>query len=312
VSVRLPGGVRAGHWTDAGAGTGCTVVLIPDRAVVAVEVRGGGPGSRETDLLSPASPTPGVNAILLTGGSAFGLAAADGVVRWLEERGVGYPAPAGAVPLVAGLVVYDLALGAAARPDAAAGYAACDAASADVHPGNVGAGAGCTVGKARGHACWMRGGLGVARLDGSSGTAVAAIAVVNAFGDVLAADGSVLAGVREGGRRARTAALLRDGVALAPRHGESTTLVCVVTDADLSKTGAWQLARAAAAGVARAVDPVWTAVDGDAMCCVATGERPADELALAALAADVVAEAIRDAARAATGLPGCPAARDLA
>jgi L-aminopeptidase/D-esterase-like protein len=158
----------------------------------------------------------------------------------------------------------------------------------------------------------MRGGLGVARLDGSSGTAVAAIAVVNAFGDVLAADGSVLAGVREGGRRARTAALLRDGVALAPRHGESTTLVCVVTDADLSKTGAWQLARAAAAGVARAVDPVWTAVDGDAMCCVATGERPADELALAALAADVVAEAIRGAARAATGLPGCPAARDLA
>jgi len=313
MSAALPAGIRIGNATDSDGWTGCTVVLCPEGSTAACEVRGGGPGTRESDLLTPAASTSGVHAILLTGGSAFGLAAADGVVAYLEERGIGLPTRSGIVPLVAAAVVYDLALGdPLARPGADEGYAAASAASSgEVQRGNAGAGTGCSVAKLLGPAGWTKGGLGFAERSVGGGC-VAALAVVNAFGDVLAEDGSLLAGVwSEGGYR-RTVDLLAEGVSHARPWRESTTLVCVLTDARLTKTQAWLVSRAASAGLARAVDPAGTSVDGDVTYCVATGLVDVDPLAVAAVAADVTAAAIRDAVRAATGAPGCPAVADRA
>ena len=165
MTPQLPDGVLVGHWTDREAWTGCTVVLLPDGSVSSCEVRGGAPGTLGTDAISPASAGVGANAILLTGGSAFGLAAADGVVRWLAERGRGHPTPAGPVPVVAGAVVYDLALGSASTwPTAEAGYAACEAATVTPERGSIGAGTGCTVGKLLRDGR-TKGGLGVASLE---------------------------------------------------------------------------------------------------------------------------------------------------
>jgi L-aminopeptidase/D-esterase-like protein len=310
VSDRLPGRFRVGHWSDAEGWTGCTVVLAPAGAVGACEVRGGGPGTRESDLLSPAASAPGPQAVLLTGGSAFGLAAADGAVRFLAEQGAGFRTRAGVVPLVAGAVVFDLGLGdREARPDAAAAYAACTGASTAVpQRGSLGAGTGCTVGKLLGPEHWTKGGLGYAAAGLAGGAVVAALAVVNAFGEVLAEDGSVLAGVWRAGGYRRTIELLAAGETRATPWNESTTLVCVLTDAALTKTEAWVVARAASSGVARAVDPSATAVDGDVVYCLADGRVEVDRLALAALAAEVTAAAIRDAVRSASGAPGCPSA----
>src|SRR3989440_6010105 len=162
-AMDLPDGIRIGHWSDFEGYTGCTVVLPPEGTVAAGEVRGGGPGTRESDLLSPAANAPGVQAVCFAGGSAYGLAAADGVVSWLDERGVGYSTPAGIVPLVAGAIVYDLPLGdSKARPGAAAGRAACEAAGREVERGTVGAGTGASVGKVLGHDHWTKGGVGLA------------------------------------------------------------------------------------------------------------------------------------------------------
>jgi L-aminopeptidase/D-esterase-like protein len=306
----LPGGFQVGHWSDAKGWTGCTVVLAPAGAVGACEVRGGGPGTRESDLLSPAASPPGPDAVLLTGGSAFGLAAAEGVMGFLAERGVGFRTRAGTVPLVAGAVVFDLALGDAdARPDAAAAREACRAAStAAPERGCVGVGTGCTVGKLLGPEHWTKGGLGYAAANLAGGVSVAALAAVNAFGDVLAEDGSILAGVRTQDGYRRTVELLAAGKSRATSWNESTTLVCVLTDASLTKTEAWLVARAASSGVARAVDPSATTVDGDVVFCLAAGRTEADPLAVSALAAEVTAAAIRDAVRSARGAPGCPAA----
>lgn len=310
-AARLPDGILVGHATDLQGWTGCTVVLCPAGSVSACEVRGGGPGTREGDLLSPAAAVPGANAIVLAGGSAFGLAAADGVVGFLEERGVGFPTHAGRVPLVAAAVVYDLTLGSAtARPGPDDGYAAAEAALPELTSrGSVGAGTGCTVGKLLGPAGWMKGGLGYAA--GTLGRCtVAALAVVNAFGEVVGEEGAVLAGVRTEAGFQRTVDLLAEGHRPARGAGESTTLVCVLTDAALTKTDAWLAARAASAGLARAVDPASTSVDGDVTYCVATGRTPADPLAVGALAATVTAAAIRDGVRRARGAPGCPGLAD--
>jgi len=309
----LPEGILVGHWTDREAWTGCTAILAPEGAVAAGEVRGGGPGTRESELLTPAASTPGVQAVLFTGGSAFGLAAADGVVAHLAERGLGYPTPAGVVPLVPAAVVYDLALGdGAVRPDAAAGRAAAAAAGTVVERGSVGAGTGATVGKLLGLEAWTKGGLGLASERLGEAT-VAALAVVNAFGEVLGERGEVLAGPWEDGGYRRTVALLQAGRApRRPEGREATTLVCVMTDARLSKTEAWLVARAAGAGVARAVDPAATAVDGDLAVCLATGRVPVEPIGLSAVAAHAVAAAIRDAVREATSAPGCPSAADRA
>jgi L-aminopeptidase/D-esterase-like protein len=304
----LPEGVLIGHFTDRDAWTGCTVVLCPPGSVGSGEVRGGGPGTRESSLLSPAAAAPGVDALVLTGGSAFGLAAADGVMRWLAGRGRGYQTPAGPVPLVAGAVVFDLVLGGMRRdPDAEAGLAACDAASRAVERGSVGVGTGCTVGKLLGPAGWTKGGFGAATLavDGATLTALAA---VNPFGEVVGADGEIIAGVWRGGRYVPTAELIREGMRPWRTAREATTLACVLTDARLSKAQAWVLARAASAGIAHAVRPSGTAVDGDAAFAIATGAVDADPLVLGALVADVVADAIRDGVKSATGAPGCPAA----
>jgi L-aminopeptidase/D-esterase-like protein len=312
MTPRLPDGVLVGHWTDREAWTGCTAVLLPDGSVASCEVRGGGPATLGTDVLQPASGGPGAQAILLTGGSAFGLSAAEGVSRFLEERGIGFQTRVARVPLVAGAVVYDLAVGdAGARPNAASAYAACETATSRPERGSVGAGTGCSVGKLLGPAAWTKGGLGVGSIEiDGSGVVVAAVAVVNAVGEVVGADGAVLAGIRGEDGFERTADLLRAGASFDRPWREATTLVCVLTDARLTKTQAWLCARAAGAGMARAVVPVWTPFDGDTVFCAATNERDAYPAVVSALAAEVTAEAIRDAVRQATGAPGCPAASE--
>jgi L-aminopeptidase/D-esterase-like protein len=308
----LPEGFAVGHATDAAGGTGCTVVLAPDGTTASGEVRGGGPGTRETDLLSPAAGPRDVQAVLLAGGSAYGLAAADGVIRWLAERGHGYRTRSGVlVPLVPAAVVFDIPFGdPTARPGPADGYAACEAATPTPARGSVGAGTGCAVGKLLGPDAATKGGVGLAAED-IAGCRVAALAVVNAFGDVLAEDGSVLAGPRRDGAFVRTADLLRAGAWPSATAREATTLVCVMTDAALSKTDAWLVARAASTGIGRTVDPAHTVVDGDATFALASGRVSADPLVLAMLVPHVVAAAIRDAIRAATSLHGCPAVSEL-
>jgi L-aminopeptidase/D-esterase-like protein len=303
----LPAGITVGHWSDLEGLTGCTVVLAPEGTVAAGEVRGGGPGTRESELLSPAANAPGVQAVVFAGGSAYGLAAADGVVSWLEERGVGYATPAGIVPLVAGAIVYDLPLGdPKARPRPEHGRAACEAAGHDFARGTVGAGTGASVGKAFGLEGATKGGVGFAS-DRVGDALVAALAVANSVGEVIGEDGSVLAGAWRDGRYVRTAEALKEGAALTPSSREATTLVCVMTDARLDKRAAWLVARAGTAGVARAVQPTATAWDGDLVYCLATGTADADPFAVSVVAADVVAAAIRDAVRSARGAGGCPA-----
>ena len=306
-TVELPDGFRVGHHTDRERWTGCTVILPPPDTVASCEVRGGGPGTRESDLLSPAATTPGVHGLLLTGGSAFGLSAAAGVVRWLAERQIGSETPAGLVPLVPAAVVYDLYLGRPEPPGADDAYAACDAAAPGVERGTVGAGTGCTVGKLLGPDAWTKGGVGAAsRRLGDA--VIAAIAVANPFGEVVAGDGSVAAGAWRDGGYERTSDLLAEGIA-GPPPRESTTLVAVLTDAALTKTQAWLVARAASGGVSRAVQPSATAVDGDVVYVMATRRAPgAEAFAVSALAADVAAAAIRDAVAQATDAPGCPSA----
>jgi L-aminopeptidase/D-esterase-like protein len=306
----LPEGFTVGHWSDHEGGTGCTVVLAPPDTVAAGEVRGGGPGTRESELLSPAANAPGVQAVCFAGGSAFGLAAADGVVQWLDERGVGYATPAGLVPLVAGAIVYDLPRGdPRARPGPDAGRAASEAAGREVERGTVGAGTGAAVGKVFGRDGWTKGGVGLAT-DEIVGARVTALAVVNSVGEVVAEDGSVLAGAWRDGGYVRTTDALKEGVEPPSTARESTTLVCLMTDAKLSKREAWLVARAASAGVGRAVQPSATAWDGDLVYALASGAVEAHPFAISTLAADVTAAAIRDAVRQATGTPDCPSAAD--
>ena len=307
----LPDGFRVGHWTDRDGGTGCTVVLAPEGTIAAGEVRGGGPGTRESELLSPASLVPGVQAVCFAGGSAFGLAAADGVAGWLDERGIGHATVGGIVPLVAGAIVYDLTRCAATlRPGPDPGRTACDAASREVERGSVGAGTGTAVGKVLGPEGWTKGGVGLAS-DSVAGATVAALAVVNAIGEVVAEDGSVLAGAWRDGGYVRTVDALKEGVHPPSLTREATTLVCLMTDARLDKRETWLVARAATSGVARAIQPTATAWDGDLVYALASGTVGVPHhFAVAALAADVTAAAIRDAVRQATGTPDVPSAAD--
>lgn len=304
--TELVAGLRIGHAQDAAAATGCTVLLGPFRCVA--EVRGMATGTRELHALSPLHLAPHADAILLTGGSAYGLAAADGVMQWLEERGRGFATPAGAVPIVPAAVIYDLAVGRAdVRPDAAMGRAACDAATMTPARGRVGAGTGATVGKVLGPAGAMPGGCGIITLDGPTAR-MTAVAVVNALGDVRAADGRIVAGARRpDGSFADAAALLtqqgeRELGRLAP--GSNTTLVAVVTDAPLTRQELEAVTRIANTGVARRIAPVHTPFDGDVLfaASTATGAAPAPAaaeqlLALGELAAQAVALAIEDAVR---------------
>ncbi len=310
-------GLTVGHWTDAEAATGCTVVLCGEEGAVAgVDVRGSAPGTRETDLLDPVNAVQRVHAVLIGGGSAFGLDAAAGVMRWLESHGRGVEVGSLRVPLVPAAVLFDLPVGRSdVRPDAAAGEAACEAAStAPVPQGSVGAGTGATVGKMLGFERATKSGLGSASLRLAGGVTVGAVVAVNAAGDVVdPASGAVLAGPRlPGGGFARTSEWLREHAA-GIGIGGSTTLAVVATDADLSKAEATKVARMAHDGLARTIDPVHTMLDGDAVFALATGAAgaAADVTAVGAAAATVLAQAVLAAARAATGLAGIPAAGEL-
>jgi L-aminopeptidase/D-esterase-like protein len=303
--VALPESFAVGHWSDPEGGTGCTVVLPPPETRGGVCVHGGGPGTRETDTLRPLANAQEANAVLITGGSAFGLAAADGVVRWLEAHDRGYLTPYGRVPLVPAAVIYDLPSGSGeSRPDADAGWAACEAARPGIpERGAVGAGTGATVGKILGRERARQGGVGYWALVTGTGWTVAALAVVNAAGDVIDEDGSVLAGpIGEEGEPVRGAELIA-AMESPPQfrvpEGNSTP-VCVCTDAPLDKRGCSIVARAATAGLGRAVDPVFTPVDGDVVFCLASGAGEPDQFApfqVGAAAATVTAAAIRDAVR---------------
>jgi L-aminopeptidase/D-esterase-like protein len=306
-------GVVVGHATDLTHLTGCTVILCGDGAVCGVAVLGGAPGTRETDLLRPENRVERAHAILLSGGSAFGLAAADGVVRFLEARGIGFETGVARVPIVPAAVLYDLEIGSPhARPDAAMGEAACRAASAGpVEEGCVGAGTGATVGKVFGLAGAMKSGVGTWSARVAGGAIVGALAVTNAFGDVIdVRTGEILAGARDPatGRFAGTAARLQ--AAGPPRitrgFPTNTTLGVVATDAAVTKAQATRLALLAQAGLARAVVPSHTSLDGDTFFVLGTGARAADALVLEAAVADVVAEAVMRGVRAARTLGGVP------
>jgi len=313
-------GLKVGHCTDARRPTGCTVLLCEQGAVAGVDVRGAAPGTRETDLLDPRNTVEQVHALLLTGGSAFGLAAADGVMRWLDERGHGIAVGAVRVPIVPAAVLFDLWVGdASIRPDANAGYAACQAAT-DKAPsqGSVGAGAGATVGKLFGPERAMKGGVGSASIRVGAIT-VAALVAVNAIGDVVdPATGRVVAGARgdDGRQPLDTAVAILEGRLPAPLlAGMATTIGIVATDARLTKAQASKLASMAHDGLARSIRPVHTPVDGDTLFALATGGSglPGQMTVLGSLAAEVSARAVLNAVRAAQGLaqPDLPSARDL-
>jgi len=311
-------GLKVGHATMDGRPTGCTVVLAEQGAVASVDVRGGAPGTRETDLLDPVNTVQQVHAIVLAGGSAFGLDAASGAVRFLEERGIGYDTRVAKVPIVPAAILFDLGFGGDAkiRPDASCGYRAATAAStAPVAEGNVGAGTGATVGKMRGPVRAMKAGLGSSAIQLPDGLVVAALVAVNAVGDIIdPTTGRTVAGVRE-----------EDGVTLAdarklllappqaPRPGENTTIGIVATNAKLTKSEALKMAQMAHDGYARAIYPVHTPGDGDSIFALATGRFAGQVNAgqIGALGAEAMARAIVRAATQATGLGGLPAARDL-
>jgi L-aminopeptidase/D-esterase-like protein len=302
-----PEGFAIGHWTAPEVRTGCTVILPPPGTRAGVDVRGGGPGSRETEIIGPLANPEEATAVLFTGGSAHGLAAADGVMRWCEEQGRGYRTPGGLVPLVPAAVIYDLTAGSEPmRPGPDQGYAACEAARAGMPAvGSVGAARGAAVGKIRGRENACPGGVGYAAIQTGAGETVAALAVVNATGDVLEPDGTLIGGPHEDdGSMVRSIDIL--AAASGPPEGavdpdrEGTTLVCVITDAALDKTACAKVARMASAGVARAVDPVFTPFDGDIVFCLASGEgetTPWTVMRVGSLAATVVAEASRDGVR---------------
>lgn len=311
-------GIKVGHYTLTERPTGCTVILVEGDAVGGVSQQGAAPATRETDLLHPLNLVDKVNAVVLTGGSAFGLDAASGVVRWLEEHNVGFPTASGRVPIVPAAAIFDLSVGRnpKIRPTADCGYRAAAAASASaVAEGTVGAGAGATVGKLV-DARPTKAGLGSSALTLPNGLIVGAIVAVNAVGDIIdPATGKVVAGVRNAdGTFADARKLLRAGRSVGPpRPGENTTIGVVATNAKLSKTQANRVALMADAAYTRAIDPVHTMGDGDTLFALATGRwtGEVDVTVIGALAAEAMTDAIIRAATQATSAAGIPAARDL-
>ena len=307
-------GVLVGHATDSEGLTGCTAVLFEEPyAVMGVDVRGSSPGTRETDRLGPTGTLRRNHALLLTGGSAFGLAAAEGVVRFLEERGVGLDVGVARIPLVSAAVLFDLVVGSPeARPDPVMGYeAARSAKSGDFAQGSVGAGTGATVGKVLGMERAMKGGVGSASVEVGGGLVVGALAAVNAFGEVRDPEsGRILAGPRQDdGALGDTVSLLPEAVSRM-RWAENTTLGIVATNADLSKNGANKVAQMAHDGFARVVHPVHTTVDGDVVFAASVGGVEAATDVVGAWGARVMQEAILRAVRTAESVPGIPSASE--
>jgi len=310
-------GIKVGHFTLSERPTGCTVVLAEAGVTAGVDVRGAAPATRETDLLNPMDIVQQIHAVTLSGGSAFGLDSASGVMRYLEEKQIGFAFAGAHVPIVPGASLFDLGVGdAKIRPTADCGYRAAMAATdAPVAEGSVGAGAGATVGKSAGFARAMKGGIGSAAIRMPDGLIVAALVAVNAAGDIIdPATGKVVAGVRTAdGKGLADARVLIRRAAAESRPGQNTTLAIVATNASLTKTQATRVAQVAHDGFARAIYPSHTPNDGDTIFALATGTQPgnADIGLVGTLAADAVADAILRAVRQATGVPGFPAVRDV-
>jgi len=312
--------IRVGHYTLAERPTGCTVILVDHGAVAGIAQRGAAPGTRETDLLQSTTAADRVNGIVLSGGSAFGLDAANGAARWLDERHAGVVAADARVPIVPAAVLIDLWVGGKpdVRPGADCGYrAARNASHRPVVEGSVGAGAGATVGKLLGRDRAMKGGIGSASIRLPNGLQVAAIVAVNALGDVVdPQSGAIVAGARaDAGTFADARRLLRSGAStvLSSLPAENTTIAVVATNARLTKTAVTRVAQMADAGLARTIVPVHTTADGDTVIALATGtwRGSADVTTIGAAAADQVAAAIVRAVRQATTAAGVLAARDL-
>jgi L-aminopeptidase/D-esterase-like protein len=300
--ARFLAGYRIGHATDFQRKTGCTVILPPEGTIAAVDIRGGAPGTRETGVFTPGNLVSEIHALLFTGGSAFGLAAATGVMAYLRRRGAGFAVGEARVPIVAGAVLFDLAVGdPSAFPDEEMGEAACDAAvEEDVETGAVGAGTGATAGKLFGIERAARGGLGIAVIDFVGGGTVAALAVANPFGDVVDSEtGRLLAAPSDGrGGRVRSALTLLEADAAPPSPGGNTTLVCVATNVPFDTGALKRVAIEAHDGIARAVRPAHTVVDGDVAFALApSGPTPplSVRLKVGAAAAQAVARAIGSA-----------------
>lgn len=311
-------GIRVGHTTHEQGATGCTVILCPPGTVGGVDVRGGAPGTRETDLLQPHNHVEEINAVVLSGGSAYGLAAADGVVRYLEDTGQGYKASAGfIVPIVASAILFDLPVGEPGiRPDAAMGYAACEAVTTDpVELGSVGAGTGARCGGFLGNEFATKGGIGSASIDLGDGLIVAALVAVNAVGDILDEQGQIMAGLRQppdGNSFMGTLNAMKSMARMTkpPSNGDNTVIGAIATNAQLSKAHVNKVAQMAHDGIARAVNPAHTMFDGDTIFTLATGAIPANPSVIGAFAAEMMAAAIRNAVREATSLAGVRAYND--
>ena len=295
-------GTRVGCWTDPAHHTGCTVVLAPEGSQGAIAVRGGAPGTREAAALGPTGNVRECHAVVLSGGSAFGLATADGVVDWCGAHGIGYDKQVATIPIVGAAIVFDLRGRDTPRPGRDAGWAACEAATTDDPPqGSFGVGAGCTVGKTGGLQWGSKGGQGWAAERGG-GVTVGALMAVNALGDVLDERGDVLAGSRAGDDVPRY-----PFAAMTPPLLEHTVIGCMVTDARLSKPDAVRAADLAHSGIARAVSPAHTSMDGDALFLLSAQRVEAGVDLVAELGARAVAAAIRSAVRHAESMPGFPA-----
>ncbi|MDH4616915.1 P1 family peptidase [Brevibacillus sp. AY1] len=312
--VDVPG-VKVGQLQDLSAMTGCTVVVLEKGSACGVDVRGSAPGTRETDLLNPINMVEKVNAIVLTGGSAYGLDSASGVMRYLEEQGIGHNVGVGVVPIVPAAVIFDLSFGSAKiRPDQQMGYEAAKIASKDpVKQGNAGAGTGATVGKLAGGKRAMKGGLGSASIQLPNGLVVGAVVAVNAVGQVQdPVSGEILAGARDDSGKIRDALSWMIEQASPPvPSGTNTTIAVVASNANLNKTQANKVAQMAHNGLAKTIFPVHTMSDGDTVFAVATGGVDASVNLVGTLSAEVLAAAVVNAIKAAEGAEGLPAYRDL-
>jgi len=325
-SITEVAGIEVGHFTDSRRPTGCSVVMARDGAVAGVDVRGAAPGTRETDLLSPINLVERVHAVMLSGGSAFGLASADGAMQWLEEQGIGFDVGVARVPIVPAAVLFDLTVGdASVRPDAAAGYAACQAARARAPAqGNVGAGAGAVVGKVFGKGRAMKAGIGSASVC-VDGVTVGALIAVNALGDIIDPDtAQVIAGARRADKGASARRLLDTRRAILAGElptpllaGTNTTIGVIATDAVITKAQANKLAQMGHDGLARSINPVHTMSDGDTLFMLGTGKsrRALGMMALGTMVCEAVARAVVQAALHARGITVdglvLPAAADL-
>lgn len=317
----LDGDFRIGSADNQSAGTGCTVIICPQGAPCSVDIRGGGPASRESGLLDPVAAADRIHAVLLSGGSAYGLDAAGGVMRYLEEHGIGLPVGDALVPLVVAACIFDLACGENVRPDAAMGYAACVDAQAGRAPleGNHGVGTGATVGKLLNGEGMMKTGLGTFALEIGE-LQVGAIVAVNALGDVIDAQGNILAGLRsaDGKGFADTRQVMFDHyeelVPILSGSGQAatnTTIGAVITNGKFDKTQLKKLAALASNGVVRAVRPVNTTADGDSIFALSVGDVECDINLVGTAAAYAMEQAIRRAVTSAEGAYGIPALRDL-